>query len=390
MARRKHNTISSNLLWQYMGMQDPMLAMLEWLCEQLMEAEVSEQIGAEKHEQSSERKSSRSGYRVRRVDTRMGTLYMLVPKVRNGGYIPFFVKAHKRSEVVLMDVIQEAYVNGVSTRKMEKLAQALGIDGMSKSQVSDITKGLNDKAEAFRTRPLTSYYPVLWVDAMYEKVRYNGRVISLAIQVVCGVNEEGHREVLAIEPMMDEFAGTYTYLFNSLKARGLRTPKLIISDAHKGLTKAITELFPGATWQRCKVHFMRNILAHIPPSEKEAFADQLKLIWMASTADEARDLAKRLSDRYAHRFSKAIQVLEEGLEESLSFYHFPGPDHRKISSNNLLERLNREIRRRIKAIGIFPSTESYTRLLSIYLLEYTEDWSSGKAYLSKDSLESIK
>jgi putative transposase len=389
MAQNKDNTSMEDLLWQCMGMEDPMLAMLDWLCSKLMEIEVSAQIGAQKHTQNKDRQSSRSGYRPRRLDTRAGTLYLLVPKVRKGGYIPFFVTERKRSEAALIQVVQEAYINGVSTRKIEKLAQALGIENMSRSQVSALNKGLNEQAEAFRNRPLEDMYPVLWVDAMYEKVRYGGRVISMAIQVVCGVNQEGRREVLAIEPMLEESLETYNALFEKLKDRGLNGPSLVISDAHKGLVRAIAESFPGCTWQRCKVHFMRNILAHVPKKDKQHFADQLKLIWMASKAKEARHLAKELSNTYGTQYPKAIEVLEDGLEDSLAYFSFPELDKRKVSSTNLMERLNREIRRRTKTIGIFPSPESYTRLLSMYLIEYTEDWSCGKAYLSKASLETL-
>ena len=389
MARPKDITSFESLLLQFIGMEDPMLSMLEWLCSQLMEAEVTQQLGAAKHEQNSERSSSRSGYRTRRLDTRAGTMYLFVPKVRKGGYIPLFVTERKRSEAALIQVVQEAYINGVSTRKIDKLAQSLGIEGMSRSQVSEINKGLNEQAEAFRNRPLNGQYSVLWVDAMYEKVRYDGRVISMAIQVVCGVNEEGHREVLAIEPMLEESAHTYHQLFDKLKDRGLSPPKLVISDAHKGLVKAIAQSFPGCSWQRCKVHFMRNILTHIPKREKSGFADRLKLIWMAQSQEEARRIAKNLIDQYHSRFPKAIETLEEGLDDSLSFYAFPALDRRKVSSTNLMERLNREIRRRTKSIGIFPNPEAYTRLLSLHLLEYTEDWSCTNAYLSKASIETL-
>ena len=194
MAQEKDTTNLTGLLLQCMGTEDPMLNMLEWLCRQLMEVEVSNRLGAGKHEQNQERTSHRCGFRPRRLDTRMGTMYLLIPKVRNGGYIPFFTTERKRSEAALVQVVQEAFVQGVSTRKMEKLARSLGIEGISRSQVSEMTRGLNEQAEEFRNRPLSSGdYPVLWVDALYEKVRYNGRVVSMAILLVCGVNGEGKR-----------------------------------------------------------------------------------------------------------------------------------------------------------------------------------------------------
>ena len=390
MAQQKDTTNLSGMLFQFMGTADPMLNMLEWLCGQMMETEISNKIGAEKHEQSQERTSHRCGFRTRRLDTRMGTMYLLVPKVRNGGYIPFFVTERKRSEAALVQVVQEAFVNGVSTRKMEKLAKSLGIEGISRSQVSEMTKGLNEQAEEFRNRPLTSgAYPVLWVDALYEKVRYGGRVVSMAILLVCGVNEEGKREVLAIESMLEESRESYKQLFEKLKERGLTKPSLIVSDAHKGLVAAIGECFPGASWQRCKVHFMRNILVHVPHKEKERFAGLLKGIWLTTDLETAKRRAQELADQYKEKCPKAIETLEEGLEDALTFLAFPKLDARKVSSNNMLERLNKEIRRRTRAVGIFPNPESYLRLVTVYLMEYSEDWSVTRSYLSEESLKSL-
>ena len=390
MAQQKDTTNLSGMLLQFMGSKDPMLNMLDWLCSQMMEAEISNQIGAEKHEQSQERTSHRCGFRTRRLDTRMGTMYLLVPKVRNGGYIPFFVTERKRSEAALAQVVQEAFVNGVSTRKMDKLAKSLGIEGISRSQVSEMTKGLNEQAEEFRNRPLTSgAYPVLWVDALYEKVRYGGRVVSMAILLVCGVNEEGKREVLAIESMLEESRESYKQLFEKLKERGLTKPSLIVSDAHKGLVAAIGECFPGASWQRCKVHFMRNILVHVPHKEKERFAGLLKGIWLTTDLETAKRRAQELADQYKEKCPKAIETLEEGLEDALTFLAFPKLDARKVSSNNMLERLNKEIRRRTRAVGIFPNPESYLRLVTVYLMEYSEDWSVTRSYLSEESLKSL-
>jgi putative transposase len=390
MAQSKSTTNFEGLLFQFMDSPDPMLCMLEWLCSRMMEAEVSSKIGADKHEQSQERTSHRCGFRPRRLDTRVGTMYLMVPKVRNGGYIPFFVTERKRSEAALIQVIQEAYVQGVSTRKIEKLAKSLGIEGISRSQVSEMTQGLNEQAEEFRNRPLTSNaYPVLWVDALYEKVRYAGRVVSMAILLVCGVSEEGKREVLAIEPMLEESRESYKQLFEKLKERGLTKPSLIVSDAHKGLVAAIGECFPGASWQRCKVHFMRNVLVHVPHKEKERFAGLLKGIWMTADPATAKQRARDLADQYREKCPKAVETLEEGLEDALTFLAFPKLDARKVSSNNMLERLNKEIRRRTRVVGIFPNPDSYLRLVTVYLMEYSEEWSVTRGYLSEDSLKSL-
>ena len=281
-------------------------------------------------------------------------------------------------------------MQGVSTRKMEKLAHSLGIESLSRSQVSEMTKGLNEQVQEFRSHSLTdTRYPVIWTDALYEKVRMDGRVVSMAVMVVCGVNEQGHRDILAVEPMLDESRESYCQLFQNLLNRGLKTPMLVISDANKGLIAAIRESFPGASWQRCKVHFMRNILAHIPQREKESFAAQLKEIWLAPSLQLAQQRAKQLSEQYGKRFPKAIELLEDGLEDSLAFYAFPELDARKISSTNMLERLNKEIRRRTNVVGIFPNNDSYLRLVTTYLMEYAEDWSVSRAYLNPKSIQTL-
>ncbi|WP_312939672.1 IS256 family transposase [Oscillibacter sp.] len=389
MAQGKNTTGLTDLLLKCMAEPDPMLSMLEWLCAQLMEAEVSGIVGAEKNVHSPSRNDYRCGYRPRRLDTRMGTMYLMVPKLRSRGYIPFFVTERKRSEAALIQVIQEAFVQGVSTRKMEKLARSLGIENLSRSQVSEMTKGLNEQVQDFRSRPLTGRYPVIWTDALYEKVRMDGHVVNMAVLVACGVNEQGQREVLAVEPMLTESEENYSQLFQSLQERGLTTPSLVVSDANKGLVAAIRKSFPGASWQRCKVHFMRNILAHVPQKEKDAFAAQLKEIWLAPNEDLARQRARLLSERYEKRFPKAIEILEEGLEDSLAFYAFAELDARKISSTNMLERLNKEIRRRTNVVGIFPNPDSYLRLVTTYLMEYAEDWSVSRAYLNPKSIQTL-
>lgn len=365
--------------------RSPMLSMLEWLCTQLMEAEVNQQLVAEKSERADSRSGYRSGYRPRRLDTRMGTMYLMVPKVRQGGYIPFFVTERKRSEAALIQVVQEAFVQGVFTRKMEKLAQSFGIESLSRSQVNEMTKGLNEQVNEFRNRPLSNtVYPVLRVDALYEKVRVDGRIVSMAVLIVCGMDENGRTDIIAIEPIAEESRNSYVVLFQDLKARGLATPKLVVSDAYPGLVAAIQESFPGAFWQLCKVHFTRNILTYVPQKEKKAFAAVLKEIWMASTAELARNRAYGVMDAYATHFPKAVQYLENGLEDSMTFYAFPKLDARKISSSNVIERLNREIRRRTSVVGIFPNESSYIQLVTTYLMECAEDWSVSRAYLSQE------
>ena len=382
MAYQNSTVSFEKMLLKFITDEDPMQSMLKWLCERLMETEVENKLCAEKSERNNERQGYRSGYRVRRFDTRMGTIYLMVPKIRNGGYIPFFVETKKRSEAALMNVIQEAYINGVSTRKIDKLTKTLGIESISRSQVSAITKDLNQQVDSFRTRKLEATYPVLWVDALYERIRDNQRVQNMAVFVVTGINIEGKRDILAIEPMYEESAASYTKIFEQLKERGLKNVWLVVSDGHKGLVKATRESFVGCSWQRCKVHFMRNILANVSIKSKKHFAEKLKQIWLQPDYESAKKYAAAFMDEYELKYPQAIKVLEDGLEDSMQFFTFPEIDSRKIASTNLLERLNKEIRRRTKVVGIFPSMDAYVRLVTSYLIEYSEDWSSGRSYIN--------
>lgn len=387
----KNSTLSfEEMLLEFIGETDPMLSMLEWLCSKMMEAEIASKVGASKSERSDKRLAYRSGYRPRRFDTRMGTMYLMVPKLRKGGYIPFFVNEKKRSEIALLNVIQEAYINGVSTRKIEKLAKSLGVDSISHGQVSNITRDLNKQVDEFKNRLLQETYPVIWVDALYEKVRDGKRVRNMAVLVVCGLNMEGKKEILSIEPTIEESTETYSRVFNNLKSRGVRDVWLVVSDAHKGLVKASQSCFPGSSWQRCKVHFMRNIQSYVPSKEKEKFSLKLKQIWLQPDYSSAVKYAHSFIEDFESKNPKAIDCLEDGLEDSLQFYHFPQIDSRKISSTNTLERLNREIRRRSNVVGIFPSSESYIRLIATYMIQYSEDWATGKSYINQKVLESIE
>jgi transposase-like protein len=386
----KKTQIFKEVLTQFVVEEDPLLEMMKWMMEELMKIESEIKVGATKGEHNTQRKSYFSGYRPRRFDTRLGSIYLMIPKIRKGGYIPFFITEKKRSEQALMSMIKEAYVNGVSTRKIERLAKKLGIENISASQVSQINKGLDEQVQEFRNRPLQQTYPFVWVDALYEKIRdYDGKIVSTAIMIAYGINNEGKREVLAIEPFVNESFETWKYFFNKLKNRGLENIALLISDAHQGIQKALKESFIGTSWQRCKVHFMRNILAHIPHRAKESFGARLKEIWLQDNKKQALSLAKKIKEEYQDTFDEAIQTLEEGLEDSLQFYHFPQIDKRKISSTNILERINKEVRRRTKVISIFPSRKSYIRLVTTYLMEYTEDWEIEKSYISPLKLEQV-
>ena len=260
MAKKNDTTFFENKLLDFVTAKDPMLEMLQWVMDKFMEIEVAHKTGAEKGIHAESRTGYRCGYRIRRFDTRLGTVYLSVPKLRQGGYIPFFVTEKKRSEQALIQVIQECWLNGVSTRKIEKIAKRLGIETLSASEVSEINNGLDEMVDEFRSRKLEAEYPVIWADALYEKIRDNHRIASKAVMVIKAVNLEGQQEILAVEPMENESEETYSALFRSLQERGLEKVWLCVSDAHKGLQAAIRNTLPGTTWQRCKVHFMRNVL----------------------------------------------------------------------------------------------------------------------------------
>jgi len=384
MAQRDYKAMLERMLTGFLLEEDPLKSMLEWLVGELMKVEAEAKVGVEKHKHSKERVTYFSGYRVRKLNSRVGTMYLLVPKVRKGGYIPFFVTERKRSEAALLSLVQEAFINGVSTRKIERLARSLGIESISASQVSEITRGLDERVEEFRCRELKAEYPFLWIDAVYEKVRSSGRVESVAVMIAYGVDREGQREVLAVEPMWEESEDSWREFMRKLKKRGLRRVCMVISDAHQGLQAAVRKEWIGASWQRCKVHFMRNILARVSSKDKARLAEKLKHIWLQPDRESAKKLAGVIIEEYERKYPEAMRCLEEGLEESLQFYNFPEVDKRRLSSTNGLERINREIRRRSRVVGVFPSVNSYLRLIVSYLMEYTEDWSNEYAYIKPE------
>jgi len=386
MAQQHYRTPFKKALLQFITEPDPFLAMLKWVMTEMMRIEAEAKVGAAKGKHAQDCTTYFSGARARRVDTRLGTVYLLVFKVRKGGYIPFFVSERRRSEQALIAVVQEAFVNGVSTRKIERLAHAMGSENISASQVSEFNKELDSQVADFKARPLAEEYPFLWIDALYQKVRVEGRVVSVAVMIACGVNPAGSREILAVEPMFDESEDSWRVFFLKLKARGMKRTALVISDAHAGIQAAARKEWLGASWQRCKVHFMRNILAMVPHLEKARFAAHLKQIWLEPDKKSARRAAAALIDDYGKRFPEAIRCLEDGLEDSLSFYDFPEVDKKRISSTNGQERLNMEIRRRSRVVGVFPSVESYVRLTICYLIEYAEDWANERSYIREDKV----
>ena len=381
--RIERNTLADKLVETASAAEDPLRAMAELIADFVMEAEVSEKIGAEPHERNPERTGYRNGHRERRWDTRLGTLTLQVPKLREGGYVPSFIEHRKRSEQALISVIQEAVVQGVSTRKIENVLAEFGIAGVSAGQVSQLCAALDEKVRQFRERPLgESRY--VWVDALYEKVREDDRVESMAVVIATGVNAEGRREVLGFDVIPTETEDGWTQFFKSLKERGLSGVRLVISDAHGGLKGAARKVLK-AEWQRCKVHFYRNVLVHVPKRSQSEVSEAMKAVFVQRDEKSAKAKATELVRQLQNRFAKAMEIFDAGIDDVLSYQHYPAPHRTRISSTNPLERVNREIRRRTRVVGIFPHRGACLRLIGMLLVEMHEDWlTDDKAYLLFD------
>jgi transposase-like protein len=357
--------------------------MAEVMMDYVMEAEVTAKIGAEAFERTADRTTYRNGFRDRRWDTRLGTLQLQVPKLREGGYVPSFVENRQRSEQAIISVIQEAVVKGVSTRKIEAVLEQLGITGVSAGQVSQLCAALDEKVSKFREGPLGEVR-YLWVDALYEKVRVDDRVESMAVVTAIGVNLEGFRQVLGVDLIPAESEEGWSQFFKRLKERGLHGVKLVISDAHAGLKAAVSKVMK-AEWQRCKVHFYRNVLAHVPKRSQPEVSEAMKAVFVQRDEKSAKTKAADVVRQFQTRFAKAMDIFESGIDDALSYLHYPLAHRTRISSNNPLERLNREIRRRTRVVGIFPHGGSCLRLIGMVLVEQNEDWlTADKAYLKFD------
>lgn len=360
------------------------------LSQALMETEVSGVIGAERHQRTDERATYRNGYRTRTWDTRVGTIELAIPKLREGTYFPSLLQPRRRAEHALLAVIQEAYVHGVSTRKVDDLLKALGLDGISKSEVSRICAELDPHVEAFRLRPLGGEHPYLWVDATYHKVRVDGRVTSQATVVAVGVTAEGERQVLGVDVGPSEDRAFWTAFLRGLVKRGLRGVRLVISDAHEGLKQAIATVLTGATWQRCRVHFMRNLLATLPQGAREPIAAIVRTIFAQPDHATAMTQLRKVADGLRGRFPRTATLLEEAAEDVLAYRLFPSEHQRQLHSTNLLERLNKEIKRRSNVVGIFPSPKSTLRLIGALLLEQDDEWAvAERRYFSAESMKQL-
>ena len=368
---------------------DPLRALVRWAVQELMDAEVSAQIGAGRYERTEERSTQRNGYRPRIWDTRVGSLELQIPKLRTGSYFPSWLEPRRRAEQALVAVVAEAYVQGVSTRKVEALVQALGIAGLSKSEVSRLAAALDEQVEAFRTRRLDAAYPYLWVDARYEHVREGGRVVSMAVIVAYGVRADGVREVLGLDVGLSEDVALWRSFFQSLVARGLHGVQLVISDAHAGLKQAIREVFVGAAWQRCRVHFLRNLLARVPKTAQAMVAAAVRPIFQQAERGAAQRQLREVCRTLEGKFPQAVALLVEAEEEIFTFYDFPAEHRRQLYSTNPLERLNKELKRRSAVVGIFPNRAAVIRLLGALLAEQNDEWLVGRHYFSETSMHKV-
>jgi len=355
----------------------------------LMEEEVQAIVGAGRYERCESRCNQRNGVRHREWDTRLGTIDLAIPKLRSGSYLPGWLEPRRRGEQALVTVVAEAYLLGVSTRKVEALVQTLGIASLSKSEVSRLCASLDTQVQAFLTRRLDAQYPYLFVDARYEHIREDERVQSMAVVVAYGVRADGVREVLGMDVTPSEDLEQWRGFLESLVARGVRGVKLVVSDAHPGLKQAIAEVFLGAAWQRCRVHFMRNLLARVPKGAQAMVAAAARPVFQQQSRAEAQAHLTQVCQSLRQRFPKAVELLEAAEEEILAFYDFPAEHWRQIYSTNPLERLNKELKRRSAVVGIFPNRQAAIRLMGALLAEQNDEWIVGRHYFSEPSMRRI-
>jgi transposase-like protein len=356
---------------------------------EIMELEVAQLAGAELGERAPDRRTAqRNGYRERRWDTRVGEIELQIPRLRTGSYLPSFLEPRRRAEQALVAVVQEAYVNGVSTRKVDRLVEQMGLRGLSKDQVSRMCRGLDEQVELFRNRPLDGEYPYLWLDAKVERVRERGGVRQKALVIAYAVHESGVREVLGIDVGEAETEAFWTEFLFSLKARGLGGVRLCVSDAHQGLKAAIARVL-GCRWQRCTVHFLRDMLGHCSRQLQPMIATAIRQIFNADSGDEARERLAEVLERLQTPAPKVAALLEQAEEELLAFYSFPREHWPKLRSTNPLERVNKEIGRRSDVVGIYPNDRALIRLAGMLLIEQNDEWLVQRRYLSDHSIRLV-
>ena len=362
-----------------------MRTLTERILERLMDFEVSNRIQAERHERTEDRQAYRNGYRERSLHTRLGTLELKVPKLRSGTYFPSFLKPRRLTEQALVAVIQEAWIGGISTRKVDDLVQALSMTGISKSQVSALCRDIDARVESFLTRPIEDEWPYLWLDATYLKVRPGGRVVSVAAIIACGVNQDGRREILGLGLGESETQVFWVDVLRNLRRRGLAGVQLVIFDAHEGLKAAIEQVF-SASWQRCRVHFLRNLLACVPKTSQSLVGTLVRQVFVQPDVESAQKAWRQVADQLRPRFPKAAELMDQAETDVLAHLNFPAAHRVKIHSTNTLERLNKEVKRRANGVGIFPNEASIRRLIGAVLMEQNEEWQLQHRYLPQHTM----
>ena len=367
------------------GGGDFMKELAEEVLGRLMAYDVEGQIGAGRYERNEERTTQRNGYRHRTFDTRLGTLDLKIPKLRKGSYFPGFLEPRRTTEQALVAVIQEAWIQGVSTRKVDDLVQAMGMNGISKSQVSDLCKGIDARVNSFLERPIEGEWTYLWLDATYLKVRENGRIVSVAAIIATGVNTDGRREILGLGLGPSEAAIFWLGFLRGLENRGLKGIKLVISDAHEGLKAAIAQVF-RATWQRCRVHFMRNALAYVPKAQHQMVAAAIRTVFMQADHATASKTWRQVADQLRQRIPKLAAMMDEAEADVIAYLAFPKSHWPKLHSTNPIERLNKEVKRRADVVGIFPNEASITRLVGAILLEQNDEWQLQHRYMTLETM----
>jgi transposase-like protein len=370
------------------GDGDFLRAVAEAVVQLLMEADVEGLIGAARHERTAERSTYRNGYRDRALDTRLGALQLRIPKLRQGSYFPPFLEPRKTSEKALVAVIQEAWIGGVSTRRVDDLVQAMGLTGIGKSTVSKLCRDIDERVGAFLTRPLEGEWPYLWLDATYLKQREGGRIVSVAAIIAVAVNTDGKRQIVGLHIGPSEAETFWSAFLKSLLKRGLRGVKLVISDAHEGLKAAIRRVF-GASWQRCRVHWMRNALAYVPKAQQSMVSAALRQAFLQPDRASASQALRHVADQLRAKWPKLGAFIDDSEADVLAHMDFPVQHRTKIHSTNPLERLNKEVNRRADVVGIFPNEAAIVRLIGAVLLEANDEWQLQHRYMQVEAMAEL-
>lgn len=381
-------TIALNELAEKGPDVDMLRQMVKFMAQRLMDCDVEALCGAGYDEKSALRANSRNGYRDRVWETRAGRVDLKIPKLRRGSYFPEFLEPRRTAEKALAAVIQEAYVHGISTRSVDDLVKALGMTGVSKSQVSRLCEELDERVGAFLNRPIEGDWPYLWIDATYVKTREAGRIVSVAVIVAVAVNTDGQREVLGMKVGPSEAEPFWTEFLRSLTRRGLRGVKLVISDSHEGLKAAASKVLK-ATWQRCRVHFMRNALAHAGKTQRRMVSAAIATAFAQETADAAHAQWQSVADQMREKLPKLAALMDSAEHDVLAFMDFPKAHRLQIHSTNPLERLNAEIKRRTDVVGIFPNDAAIVRLVGAMMLEQNDEWSLQRRYMQLEGLQTL-